>query len=257
MLITLTTDFGYQDPFVGIMKGVILGVHPEARIVDLCHEIAPHDVMAGALVLRHAVPYFPRGAIHVAVVDPGVGSTRRPIVIESDGHYYIGPDNGVLSLALGKKGPSCIIHLSNPSYHLTPTSNTFHGRDIFAPVAAHLSLGTPPSAFGEQVATFQRLSWPPVINHGRTLVGEVVYVDRFGNLTTNIAELDLSGLAHAQLTFRLGELKISGLVPNYAAADKGGFLAVINSWGLVEIALHKDSAQKRSGAKIGDKVEVS
>ncbi len=257
MLITLTTDFGHRDPFVGIMKGVILGVHPEAEIVDLCHEIAPHDIMAGALVLRHAVPYFPRDTIHVAVVDPGVGTARRSILIKSEGYYLIGPDNGVLSLALQGKEPSCIINLSNQSYHLRPASNTFHGRDIFAPVAAHLSRGTEVAAFGEGLSTFQRLSWPTVINRGHRLIGKVVYVDRFGNLATNITERDLAGLGRSKLIFRLGELAITGVLPNYAAADKRDLIAVINSWGLVEIALYRGSAQQRTGAGIGDEVEVS
>lgn len=256
MLITLTTDFGYADPFVGIMKGVILGIHAEARIVDLSHDIAPQDVRAGAMVLRHSLPYFRSGTIHVVVVDPGVGGARRPLLIESEGSYFVGPDNGVLSLALEGKAPSHIIHLSNPLYHLTRTSTTFHGRDIFAPVAAHLSRGIPLPAFGEPITTFKRLTWPGVVKHGGDLVGEVVYVDRFGNLFTNITEHDLAELAAAHLRIQVGKIIISGLVQNYAAIKEGGFVALINSWGLLEIALYKDSAQNRTGAKIGHKVAV-
>src|SRR5574341_2016219 len=141
MLITLTTDFGYSDPFVGIMKGVIARINPNAQVIDLSHGIPPQDIMAGALVLRHSVSYFPRGAVHVAIVDPGVGGARRPLLIECDGSYFVGPDNGLLSLALEDKQPARIVELSNPSYHLQSASKTFHGRDIFAPVAAYLSLG--------------------------------------------------------------------------------------------------------------------
>jgi len=256
MLITLTTDFGYADPFVGIMKGVILGIHPEAQIVDLSHDIAPQNVRAGALILRHSLTYFPRGTIHVVVVDPGVGGARRPLLIESEGNYFVGPDNGVLSLALEGRAPSRIIHLSNPVYHLTPTSTTFHGRDIFAPVAAHLSRGIPPPAFGDPLTKFERLTCPGVVNRGGRLLGEVIYVDRFGNLSTNIMARDLAELRGASLTIRLGKITISGLVQNYAARQEEGFLALINSWGLLEIALYKDSAQNRSGAKIGQTVEV-
>jgi S-adenosylmethionine hydrolase len=138
MVITLTTDFGLQDSFVGIMKGVIAGINPQAEPIDLTHGIPPQDVLAGALTLRHAVRYFPTGTIHVAVVDPGVGGARRPLLIECNGNFFIGPDNGLLSLALENRDPARIVELTNPAYHLHPTSRTFHGRDIFAPVAAHV-----------------------------------------------------------------------------------------------------------------------
>jgi len=141
MLITLTTDFGHRDPFVGIMKGVIAGINPKAQVIDLTHGIPPQDVMAAALALRHSVAYFPRDSIHVVVVDPGVGGSRRPLLIESAGNYFIGPDNGVLSLATAAAESLQVFELSNPDYRLEPTSATFHGRDIFAPAAAHLSLG--------------------------------------------------------------------------------------------------------------------
>src|SRR4029450_1954680 len=132
MIITLTTDFGYKDSFVGIMKGVIAGINPQARVIDITHGIPPQDILAGALTLRHSVKYFPPGTIHVAVVDPGVGSARRPLLLECEGNYFIGPDNGVLSLAVENIRSAQIVQLSNPTYHLYPTSTTFHGRDIFA-----------------------------------------------------------------------------------------------------------------------------
>ena len=147
-IITLTTDFGYSDPFVGIMKGAILCIAPDLQIVDLNHGIPPQDIRAAALNLAASVDYFPQGTIHVAVVDPGVGSERRPILIHSAGHYFVGPDNGVFSFALKDNQSSLIVHLSNEAYFLQPKSRTFHGRDIFAPVAAHLARGVPVAEFG-------------------------------------------------------------------------------------------------------------
>jgi S-adenosylmethionine hydrolase len=256
-MITLTTDFGYTDPFVGMMKGVILDINPEAQIVDLCHGVAPQDILAGALVLRHSLPYFRRGTIHVVVVDPGVGGARRPILIEADGHYFVGPDNGVFSPVVEGKDPSCMIHLSNSRYHLTPTSTTFHGRDVFAPVAAYLSLGIPPPAFGERITVLQRLRCPGVVKDGERLLGEVIYVDHFGNLFTNITERDLAELSGARPTIRIGRISISGLVQNYASGQEGSPMAIVNSWGMMEIALYKGSAQDRIRAKIGQRIEVT
>jgi len=256
MLITLTTDFGHSDPFVGIMKGVIAGIDPEARVIDVSHGVPPQDVMAAAMMLRHSVSYFPPGTIHVAVVDPNVGGERRPLLIESEGSFFVGPDNGILSLALEEKRPTRIIHLSNPRYHLQPTSATFHGRDIFAPVAANLSLGINPAAFGETVETFVRLMVPQVVTMESRIAGQILYIDKFGNLFTNIRDRDLKGLPGEKLAISLGEVTIGGLAPTYTAATGGGLVAVINSWGLLEIAAYKDSAEKRTGAKIGDKVQV-
>lgn len=257
MLITLTTDFGYADSYVGIMKGVICRIDPQARIVDLCHGVPAQDVMAAALLLRHSLQYFPRGAIHIAVVDPGVGSVRRPLLVEVEGNYLIGPDNGVLSLAVTGERPSRIIHLSNTTYYLKPTSATFHGRDIFAPVAAYLSLGVAPEAFGATVSDWIELHWPAIVRSAATIEGEIIYVDAFGNLFTNIRAHDLEELSGRSLRIRVRDLSISGLADNYAAADSGHYVALINSWGLLEIAIYKASAQRRSGARVGDKVQVA
>lgn len=256
MLITLTTDFGYVDPFAGIMKGVIAGINPRAQIVDISHGVPPQDIMAAALMLRHSVSYFPRRTIHVAVVDPGVGSERRPLLVECDGTYLIGPDNGVLSFALENKQPTRIVHLSNPTYHLQPVSATFHGRDIFAPVAAHLSLGVDPTAFGVVVDYFVRTHWPSVIKSNNGIEGEIVYIDRFGNLFTTIREQDLTGFRREDVSVSLGEVTIHGLASNYASAKGEKFVAVINSWGLLEIAFPNQSAERRASAKIGDKVQI-
>jgi len=255
-LITLLTDFGHKDPYVGIMKGVIFGINPTARVIDLSHGVPPQDLLAGALMLRHAAPYFPRGTIHVAIVDPGVGSERRPLLMEAEGSFFIGPDNGLLSLAFDEKEPRCIIELSNQIYHLKPTSMTFHGRDIFAPIAAYLSLGMPPPDFGPAVREFRTLPWPEIAATDRAIWGEVVYIDGFGNLVTNVEERTLRAFQADRLTFSLGPLTIHGLAPNYSAASDRDYLALVNSWGLLEIALYKGNAHLSCGAKIGDKVDI-
>ena len=256
MLITLTTDFGYRDPFVGIIKGVIAGINANARVIDLSHDIPPQDIMAGALVLRHSVRYFPRGTIHVAVIDPGVGGARRPLLIECDDNYFVGPDNGVLSLSLEGQQPQRITHLSNSTYHLQPVSATFHGRDIFAPVAAYLSLGISAPAFGETVENFVQLKIPPIERLAHRIIGEILYIDGFGNLFTNISEHDLTGLTADKPVISLRDATIRGLASNYAAAVEGELVALVNSWGLLEIALYKGSARQRIAAQIGDKVEI-
>jgi S-adenosyl-L-methionine hydrolase (adenosine-forming) len=255
-IITLTTDFGYTDPFVGIMKGVILRITPDAQIVDLSHGIAPQDIRAAALTLAASVVNFAEGTIHVAVVDPGVGSERRPILVESADHYFIGPDNGVFSFALERNESSRIVDLSNETYHLQPKSHTFHGRDVFAPVAAHLARGVSVGEFGAPLKDCVRLRWPPVDRAGESILGEILYIDRFGNLFTNIRERDLMSVPPEKIRVRLREINILGLSPNYAAGQNGGWIAVINSWGLIEIAIFKGSAASRTEAQIGDKVRI-
>lgn len=256
MLITLTSDFGLHDPFVGIMKGVIFGINPQAAVIDLTHGVPPQDIMAGALTVRQASTYFPRGTIHVVIVDPGVGSGRRPLLIECDGSYFIGPDNGVLSLAIGDSKPAHIVALSNPAYHLKPTSATFHGRDIFAPAAARVSLGVTPVELGERLETFVRLALPKPLLKPDEIIGEIIYIDHFGNLYTNIGEHDLRGMTEAQPEIVLGAVNISGLAANYAAGLPNNFIAVVNSWGLLEIAVYRGNAAQASGAKIGDAVKL-
>jgi S-adenosylmethionine hydrolase len=257
MLITLTTDFGAKDPFVGIMKGVIAQINPRATVVDLTHGIPPQDVLAAAMVLGHAAKYFPRGSIHVAVVDPGVGSRRRALLFESNEGYFIGPDNGIFSFLWDEHQPRRIVHLSNSTYHLQPTSATFHGRDVFAPTAAYLSLGVAPLAFGESVDDGVRIKWPDIVRSDRSITGEIVYIDGFGNLFSNIRERDLAGLDYETLGIALGTLTIRGLAPNYAAVKKGQPVALINSLGLLEVAANQESAARLFRAGVGDKIYVS
>jgi len=257
MLITLTTDFGHEDPFVGIMKGVIAAINPQAHVIDLSHGVPAHNVMAGALILQHAVRYFAAGTIHVVVVDPGVGSARKPILIEHLGSYFVGPDNGVLSLALEGKPPECIVELTNADYYLQHVSKTFHGRDIFAPVAAHLTLGVPPTKFGKPIEKLEILSVPQIVRGENRLDGEILYADSFGNLFTNIREHDLTGLPREHLQLGLAGVPLGGLVTTYAGVGSGEFACLFNSWRLLEIAINQGSAAQRTGAKIGDKVTVT
>jgi S-adenosylmethionine hydrolase len=179
------------------------------------------------------------------------------LLIECDDNYFIGPDNGVLSLALKGKEPGRIVHLSNSTYHLQPTSNTFHGRDIFAPVAGYLASGVAAAAFGERVESFVQLKLPEPERAVRRIRGEILYIDNFGNLFTNVGERDLTGWAREKLAVKLGDEIIRGLAPNYAAAAEGAIVALISSWGLLEIAAYKGSAQRRTGAKVGDKIELA
>jgi S-adenosyl-L-methionine hydrolase (adenosine-forming) len=255
-IITLTTDFGYTDPFVGIMKGVILSIAPDTQIVDLSHGIPPHDIRAAAVMLAASVDYFAQGTIHVAVVDPGVGTERRAILAESAGHYFVGPDNGVFSFALQSTKSSRIVDLSNEAYHLQPKSHSFHGRDVFAPVAAHLARGIPATEFGATVKDCVRLPWPPVDRAGKVITGEILYIDGFGNLFTNIRERDLTGIEREKIRLRLGTVNIQGISRNYAAGQDGSCIALVNSWGLIEIASYKGSAATRTGAQIGDTIEI-
>lgn len=257
MLITLTTDFGYQDPFVGIMKGVIAGINPQARVIDLSHGVPAQNVMAGALTLQHSVQYFAAGTIHVVVVDPGVGSARKPILLEHGDRYFVGPDNGVLSLALEHKPPDRVVELTNTNFHLQHVSKTFHGRDIFAPVAAHLSLGVPPTEFGKPLDKLVKLSIPQSIRSGNRLDGEIIYADGFGNLFTNIRERDLTGLPKDRLEIGLTGVQLGGLVSTYTGASAGQVACLINSWGLLEIYINRGNAMQRTGAKVGDKVTVT
>jgi hypothetical protein len=256
MLITLTTDFGYRDSFAGIMKGVIKQINPDAEVIDLTHGVPPQDIMAAALTLRHSVPYFSDGAIHVVVIDPGVGGTRRPLLIECEGNYFIGPDNGVLSLTVRNK-QKLVIELTNSEYFLQPTGSTFHGRDIFASVAAHLSRGVPIGAFGSASPNIIELQVHEVVRNQNVLVGEIIYIDGYGNLFTNIDEQDLGSLPCNQIHIAVGSTSIRDLKASYDSVEVDQLTAVVNSWGVLEIAQCNGNARQRCGAKVGDRVVVT
>lgn len=257
-IITLLTDFGYKDPFVGMMKGVILGINPEARIVDVTHGITPHNVMEAAIVIGESCRYFPAGAVHVAVVDPGVGSRRRPIVCEAGGHCFVGPDNGVFTEAFRSAGQSLRVwHVTESKYFLRRGGATFHGRDVFAPVAAWLLRGVKPGEFGSQVGDYVKLQIPEAEARGDAVFGEVVYIDGFGNCITNVRETDLRLFSEKGRPF---EAHIKGrrasLKSYYAEAGDDEPHCIINSSGRLEVFLYRDSAARALHIEVGEKVKV-
>jgi S-adenosylmethionine hydrolase len=255
-LVTLTSDFGTTDPFVGIMKGVLAGRAPGVPVIDVTHGIPPQDVRAGALVLRQAAPWFPPGTIHVAVVDPGVGSARRPLCVATARACYVGPDNGILSLAVEAEGIRTVVELTEPRFLLSPRSATFHGRDVFAPVAAALAMGLPPAALGPVVTDMTRLALPEPTAAAGELRGEVVYVDHFGNLVTNVRASALVGFSPAGVSVTIAGARVRGVAASYSSARPGEAVAVVNSWDLLEVAVRDGSARALLRAGVGDAVVV-
>ena len=255
-IITLLTDFGVQDAFVGIMKGVILGIAPSTQIIDLSHEVPPQNILAGALLLRSAVRHFPTGSIHVAVVDPGVGSSRKGIIVETPDGFFVGPDNGLLSLSVPEERISRITHLTNTDYFLDQPSHTFHGRDIFAPVAAHLAQGVSPEQFGLQLSALERLNPPAPMKNEQTLTGTVLYIDHFGNAITNISTTDIHPFSTQQLWVSIEAHQLGQLVSTYANVEEGAPAVLINSWGQIEIAIRNGSAAQELSLQPGSLVEI-
>ena len=255
-VIALLTDFGTRDPFVGAMKGVILGIAPRASLVDLTHEVAPHDVVEGALALEAAVGFFSAGTIHLAVVDPGVGSARRPLAINARGQYFVGPDNGLFSFLLG--GPGCTaVCLEASAYRLPRVSRTFHGRDVFAPAAAYLALGIPLGSFGPPVTDPVLSPWPTARRQGDAVVGEVVHADRFGNLVTSVRAPDLEALGPAEaLVVEVEGKEVGGIVGCFADLPAGGTGALVGGSDRLEIAAREGSAAAGTGARRGSRVSV-
>ena len=255
-IITLTTDFGLRDPFVGIMKGVILSICPSARLVDLTHEIEPQDVLGAGLALEAALPFFPDGTVHLAVVDPGVGSTRRPIALRARGQYLVGPDNGVLTLALqGVRWTA--VALAAREYRLAEVSRTFHGRDVFAPAAAYLAAGVPLERLGPVVADPVLLPIPDSRLEAGALVGEVLDVDRFGNLLTSIAAARLAEVpGDGPATVEVAGQPVGGLVDAYAEGPADRPAAIVGSTGRLEVFVRSGSARLALGAGRGAPVRV-
>ena len=253
-IITLTTDFGTQDWFVGTMKGVILSLAPRATIVDLTHEIPAGDIRSGAFELAAGCRFFPKGTIHVAVVDPGVGGARKAIAVQTADYFFVGPDNGVLSFALAREKIKLVHRLEKASYLLHPVSHTFHGRDIFAPVAAHLWRGVPVQRFGPAQKGFIRLSWPEPRVGSNRIAGEVVFIDRFGNAITNIENGNLKTRRDTEIF--AGRKRLCQVKAFYQSVPAGRAVAVAGSSGFLEIAVNGGSAAKRFRLKIGDRINV-
>jgi S-adenosylmethionine hydrolase len=249
--ITLTTDFGANDWFVGTIKGVIIGINPTAPIVDITHEITPGDIRAGAFALAAAFKFFPRGTIHLAVVDPGVGSTRKAIAIQTENYLWVGPDNGVLSWALQDETVHEIRQLENTDYFRTPVSQTFHGRDVFAPAAAHLSRGAKLAEFGAEARRLTKLPWPKPQRGRQGWCGEIVYVDRYGNCVTNLpAQLAARG---TRVVAREKQIPLRDF---YQAVGAGKAVALVSSSGFLELAINGGSAAKHLKLAVGTPVEL-
>ncbi len=261
-LITLTTDFGLRDGFVGVMRGVILSINPAARCVDITHDIAPQNIRQGAFLLANSVPYFPLAAIHVCVVDPGVGSARRALGIQVGETIFIGPDNGVLSLAVQALAARTqeiprAYSLDKPKYWLPRVSTTFHGRDIFSPCAAHASRGVPLSELGTATPDWITLAPPePARRPDGSLVGHVIYIDRFGNIVTDITDEALARQNWPDIVVEIAGRKIDGLSTTYSDVEPGELAALIGSPWKLEIARRDGNAAEALDVQVGDEVVV-
>jgi S-adenosylmethionine hydrolase len=259
-LITLTTDFGLNDHFVGTMKGVILSITPDAEIVDICHAVQAFDILDGALALAQAYSYFPSRTVHLVVVDPGVGSARRPILASSEKYNFVAPDNGVLSLMYAREERLSVRHITADHYFAQEPSNTFHGRDIFAPVAAYLAKGVDQEKFGPEITDFVRFNAPkPKATEPNTLRGVVLKVDRFGNLITNITPHDAPALFKTEppaFKIIVGKKEVNSIRTNYAEGAPGEVFAILGSMGYLEIAANRAAAAQLTGAGKGTEVSV-
>ena len=257
-IITLTTDFGLRDPYVAEMKAVILSICPNVTIVDISHDIEKFDMRMGAYVLTSASQYFPKGTIHVAVIDPGVGTRRRPLLIQTKHSFYIGPDNGVLVLAAKNQGIDHIYEISNRKLMLPKISNTFHGRDIFAPVAAHLAIGTPPSEIGPEIHDILTPRFVEVLRRKDVFVGEVLHIDGFGNILTNFGEKELEVMnIKSIVVVKLKKVRLKlKLCKAYMEAKPQEPLATIGSHNLLEISVNQGNAAKIFNVNRGDKVSI-
>jgi S-adenosylmethionine hydrolase len=277
-LITLLTDFGDADAFVGIMKGVILGIAPQAQLVDLSHLISPQDIKQAAYILMTATPFFAKETVHLVVVDPGVGSARRPIAVSTSDAYFVAPDNGVLSYVLAKEETYRVVELSNPRYRLPDPSSTFHGRDIFSPAAAHLASGIRLDEMGPELEELVLLDPPRLIIGDDHIEAEVLNVDHFGNLRTSILllnwvderTLELNPLftkqpageegkrfSATEVEIEVGGHKINGISTTFSDAPLGQPLAYVGSEGGLEIAINQGNAGRELGVESGDEVALT
>src|SRR3989337_174970 len=282
-VITLLTDFGNQDAYVGIMKGVIAGINPFANIIDICHSIPPQDIFNGAYLLYSSYKYFPKKTIHVAVVDPGVGSRRDIVCVVTKDYFFLVPDNGIMSFIIQDEKPKSIFRITNSKYFLPSPSNTFHGRDVFAPVAAHLSLGVKPQQLGIKIDQLEQLNIPkPVRKKTGRVEGQIIYIDRFGNLITNIKKEYLIKLVGGQksevgsqktdtckkaskekilsqrdtMETTIEKKKIIALSKNYTNVNAGEPLVLIGSAGFLEVSINQGNAQRYFKADKGSKIII-
>ena len=256
-IVTLTTDFGVKDHFVGVMKGVIASISPDATVVDISHEVRPYEITEGAFLVAQAYRYFPAKTVHVAVVDPGVGSARRPIMIEAEKQFFVGPDNGVLAMVYANVAHRAR-ELTSDKYFVHPVSHTFHGRDIFAPVAAHLSKGVRPSLLGPIIDNHLKpVFTEPQRTSKRTWQGTVLHVDRFGNLITNFHIDQFPRVTTAPFDLAIGTLRLMRLAQAYAEVDPGEPFVIVGSSGYLEVAANQGSAARLLGCATGAPCELT
>jgi len=256
-LITIMTDFGQKDPYVGVMKGVIKGINPDVSIVDLSHEIPPQDVLSAGFLLFTAYKYFPEGTVHVVVVDPGVGGSRKILACRARGGIFVVPDNGVITFIANKEGLDEIYSVENEEYFLHPVSRTFHARDIFAPVAAHLALGVEMKKLGRRVRAEDIVHLEDaftVRHYNGNVRGKIIWVDHFGNLITNISQEVVR--KNNLKAVKIGSLVIP-IVEKYCDVEKGELVAVIGGTGFLEVAVNFGSARDKLGVGVGEVVEAS
>ena len=258
-IVTLTTDFGLKDPYAAEMKAAILSILPTAVIVDITHDIDKFNIPMGAYALASAAPYFPKGTVHVAVVDPGVGTKRRSILVQTTQSYFVGPDNGLLILAAENQGITSIHELANPRLMLPKVSSTFHGRDIFAPAAAHLLRGVKPAEFGPEIRQAKKPEFTKVTRKNGRLIGEVLHIDGFGNIITNIKEKEVTqNQVEGVVSVEVASCKLKiKFCKAYGETKPHEPLALIGSHGFLEISLNQGNAAKKYQIKAGDNVTIS
>jgi S-adenosylmethionine hydrolase len=257
-MISLTSDFGLKDPYVAEIKAVILTINPKATIVDITHDVDKFDIRMGAFMLASAAPYFPEGTVHIAVVDPEVGTQRRAIVIKTEKGVFVGPDNGILILAAQSQGIEHLYELTNSKFMLPKTSSTFHGRDIFAPAAAHIDKGVSPAEFGPEITGSVKPEFAEVKRRNNALIGEVIHIDGFGNIITNMTERDMAQNKAETVNVELPQTTLKVDVGKaYAEAKPKRPIALVGSHGFLEIALNQGSAAEKFRVKTGDKVVVT
>jgi S-adenosylmethionine hydrolase len=254
--VALLSDFGYRDAYVGVMKGVLLARCPGVQVVDLTHGVPAHDVLAGALYLLSAAPYFPVDTLFLAVVDPGVGGERRGVCLRSGGRLFVGPDNGLLWPAASSCGRPEAFHLANPRWWLPETSSTFHGRDIFSPVAAALAAGRAPEDLGPAIPDPVRLELPPPFVEEGGASGEVILADHFGNLVTNLRPADLGHPEAGEVRFEIAGQALPGPSTHYGAAPAGSLVVVLGSFGYYEIAVNEGNAAIALGIGRGARIQA-
>ena len=254
----MTTDFGVSDYYVGAMKGVIYNINPAATVVDISHSVQSFDLLDGALTISQAYSYWPKDTIHVVVVDPGVGTARRPILARAGEHFFVAPDNGVLSLVYEREERMMVRHITSSHYFVQPVSQTFHGRDVFAAVAGWLSKGVESAKFGETIEDYVKFSAPRAkAGDSNEVRGIVLKVDKFGSLITNITPTDVAGMFGNEFQIKVGNATVTKLASNYAEGAKGEVFAIIGSGGFLELSVNKGSAAQAVGANKGSEVVVN